>query len=192
MCIPAKLRRISGVIIITVLAVSCGFFDNDKNTVAEDENNPNAISLTYTVQPEDGAFAIMFPGTPDYTNEPVDTETGILENRMYIYEHSIHLAYMLAFTDYANDQIEQYHPDELLNNAMEGFTAEIGIIVEKKQKVSIQNHSGIEFTASGQGYWAFMRDYLVGNRLYQIGLLSTNGAVNEDDANAFFNSFKLK
>jgi len=188
-----KFNSIFYLFITAVFFSGCGLFEN-KNTSADtsETDNDSAITLSYTVDSDDERFSIQFPGAPDYTSEPVETESGILENNMYIYEHNISLAYMLAYTDYSTEEINSFDPNELLNNAMNGFTGEVGLTVDNTTKISLKKYPGIEFIASGEGYWAHMRDYLVENRLYQIGLLSTDGNVKEADANAFFNSFVLK
>lgn len=150
------------------------------------------ISLEYTVLSPDGRFSVSFPGKPEFSTEQVASDEGILDNNMYIYEYSAELVYMLAYTDYATEHVFNYDPDELLNNAMNGFVDEIGMTVQKSDKIKSGNHPGLEFIASGNQYYSHMCDFLVDARLYQIGLLSSGGKVNSDDASAFFSSFIIK
>ncbi len=174
-----------------LFAVSaCNFFDKNNDT-AEKPEIQTTIDLSHKVTAEDGTFSIKFPAKPDFSTEPVETEVGILDNNMYIYEHSVDFAYMVAFSDYPQEHIDKYEPYDLLDGAMTGFVGEIGMNIDKQDKIDINGHEGLEFIASGAGYWAHMRDYLVINRLYQIGILSTSGPVNDADAEAFFDSFKL-
>jgi len=176
--------------IVLFTTYSCNLFNKEKTEeVAEDIA---VIPLTKVIEAEDGTFQISFPGTPEYTSEPVETDAGIVQNNMYIYEHNVSLAYMLAYTDYPTEHIEGFDPYDLLTNAMNGFVGEVGLKVDKNEKVKIKGHPGIEFTASGDGYWAHMTDYLIDHRLYQVGILSTSGAVNTADAKAFFDSLILK
>lgn len=177
--------------LLFVFNYACNRSGNKNSETAENEEIAE-IELSFVVVPPDDSFVISFPGQPDFSSEPVETEAGLVENNMYIYEYNGSLAYMVAYTDYPPENIQNYDPYELLNNAMNGFVGEIGISVNDSEKINFQKHPGIEFTASGQGYWAHMRDYLIGHRLFQIGLLSTEKIVNKADALAFFESFNLK
>jgi hypothetical protein len=51
-------------------------------------------------------------------------------------------------------------------------------------------HPGILFHAQGSGMYCSMRDYLVDNRLYQLGILQMS-AITEQAENDFFDSFEL-
>jgi hypothetical protein len=180
------------ILILLVAFISgCNLFDKE-DPVSDEPVVETTIDLNYKTTADDGTFSIKFPSKPEFSTEPVETEVAILDNNMYILEYSIDLAYMVAYTDYPQDHIDQYDSYELLDGAMSGFVGEIGMTIDKQDKIDIKGHDGIEFVATGGGYWAHMRDYLVKNRLYQIGILSTSGPVNEADAEAFFDSFKLQ
>lgn len=177
-------------LVIIAFFTSCNFF-NKQDPDSSANVAETTIELTYEVTAEDGAFSIRFPAKPEFSVEPTETEIGVLSNNMYIYEHGIELSYMIAFSDYPQEYIGQYEPEGMLKGAMEGFVEATGMTVEKQEKIDIKGHEGIDFMASGGGYWGHMRDYLVENRLYQVGILSTSGPVNEVDTEAFLNSFKL-
>lgn len=181
-------------ILVLIIFSGCNMFQKDsaEADVPEEPVVEATIPLIHTLMAPDSSFTIDLPGEPEYSMEEVETEVGILQNNMYIYEYSYTLAYMIAYSDYPKDHIEKYDADELLQNSMNGFVGEIGMEIENNEKIKIKKHAGIEFVAAGGGYWAHMRDYLVDNRLYQIGLLSTAEAINEADAAAYLNSFKLK
>jgi hypothetical protein len=178
--------------IFLVVCQSCSFFNKDSSKDIAEIEPEATIELTHEATAPDGTFSIMFPGIPEFSSEAIETEVGMLDNYMYIYEHSYALAYMVAYTDYPEQYLEGEDSQELLNNAMYGFIEEIGSEPEKTNNITLDKHPGLEFTASGNGYWAHMRDYLVHNRLYQIGILSSSEKVNEGDALAFFKSFILK
>jgi hypothetical protein len=178
--------------IVLFTTYSCNLFNKEKTEEVVETEDVAVVALTKIIDAEDGTFQISFPGTPEFTSEPVETDAGLVQNNMYIYEHNVSLAYMLAYTDYPAEHIDGFDPYELLDNAMNGFVGEVGLAVDKNEKVKIKNFPGLEFIASGDGYWAHMTDYLVDNRLYQVGILSTSGKVNTADAKAFFDSLILK
>lgn len=175
-----------------IFANSCNFNKSNGDEADPTSLEQSQIPLTYSVSPQDNSFAISFPGQPDFTTESVETEAGIVQNNMYVYEHEDLIAYMISYTDYQIENIQDLDSQELLTNAKTGFVSEIGMKVLFSEEISINKFPGLEFTASGEGYGAHMRDYLVKNRLYQIGLLSADGSVNKEDADAFFNTFELQ
>ncbi len=179
--------------ILTILHISLFFVVscNFKESENEMQGKQPAINLEHTVHSPDGKFTISFPGKPEFSTESVASDEGILENNMYMYEYSQEIVYMLAYTEYEIKHIFGYDPYELLDNAMNGFVEEVGILVQKKEKIKTGEHPGIEFIASGTEYHAHICDYLVENRLYQIGILSSAGQIEPADADAFFSSFKL-
>jgi len=185
-----KIKLFFSFLILFAFFTSCNFFNkqdsSSKANVAE-----TTIELTYEVTADDGAFSIKFPAEPEFSIEPTETEVGTLFNKMYIYEYNVELSFMMAFCDYPQEYINQYEPYGMLKGAMEGFVEAIGMTIDQQEKIDIKGHEGIDFMASGGGYWGHMRDFLVENRLYQFGILSTSGPMNEVDTEAFLDSFKL-
>jgi len=176
--------------LLLVFCQSCNFFSKERSKdIAEVKYT---VELTYEITAPDGSFTIMFPGPPEFSSETIETEFGMLDNYMFIYEHSYSLAYMVAYSDYPDQHFEGEDSFDLLTNAMYGFIGEIGSKPEKTEKIRLDKYPGLEFTASGNGYSVYMRDYLVNNRLYQIGIMNSSEKVNEGDAIAFFNSFSIK
>jgi hypothetical protein len=187
---PGKLKKLHFFILFSaaLILTCCQYFRGSEDNSQQEKAH---IELAYRIDSPDGKFTVSFPGKPDFASEPIESEHGSILNNMYIYEHSSSLAYMLAFTDYPDNHIAPYDPYELLDNAMYGFVDEVGLKVDSAEKISSGSYPGIEFIASGDGFNAHMRDFLVDNRLYQIGILSSTGSLNHSDANAFFDTFSI-
>ncbi len=141
---------------------------------------------------EDGHFQIRFPGTPTESSDIVPTDVGDIEMVTLLYEKSATEVYMVAYSDYPSSMVSASSPEGLLNSAKEGALNNLEILVtENEQNISINDFPGISFRGNNGTYYVQYEMFLVGNRLYQVGILRDGSYVPEDKANAFFSSFKL-
>ena len=109
----------------------------------------------------------------------------------YMHEASLSEAYMVAYSDYPASAVKDSNTDEMLENAMGGFVGQLGITIEKQEKITMGDAKGISFKGTGNGVFTVMKDYLVDNRLYQIGILRSDRYPTDEEVNNFINSFKL-
>jgi len=189
-------------LVLVFFAFSCG---GSKTTEKESETTDNE-SVTNTnnetanansdeglFSDAEGNFKIRFPVAPTRSSQPITTDVGEITMVSFMYEQGDEAAYMLAYSDYPKTAIEGSNTQELLKNAMNGFVNSLQVNIEKEELISLGKSKGIYFTgknATGDLY-VIMKDYLVGNRLYQIGILQSNRYPTEKEVNDFINSFKL-
>jgi len=138
----------------------------------------------------EGDFKIMFPGIPKKAVSDVPTDLGTIKMYQYLYEASQSKVYIVGFSDYPEQYMQASKSMELLENAKIGFINNLQIKVTEENSIKIGNHPGIMFRASGNGWFVVMRDYLVNNRLFQIGILQDT-EVSEKDVEDFIYSFEL-
>jgi hypothetical protein len=136
-----------------------------------------------------GKFKIWFPATPTESSQVTETDLGEITLYNFIYETEV-VTYMVSYCDYPAESIKDSDITGLLNNAKDGFIGALGLTVKEEGTVSIQSYQGIWFDASGDTYYCVMRDYMVNNRLYQIGILKTE-QIRETEKQKFLNSFEL-
>lgn len=139
----------------------------------------------------DSKFKINFPGEPSEKEQDVETAVGPITMYSLMYE-GYNSAYMLAYSDYPSSFIKDGNKADLLDNAKGGFIGSLGIEVTYERKISIKGHPGIYFKAEGSGYYCVMKDYLVNNRLYQIGILRADRFPTNKEIDDYINTFSLK
>lgn len=166
----------------------------DENVTKTDDEKVDVKDDTKKVElftSEDGSFKIYFPGKPTLTKEPVDTELGKIQMYTYMYEESVSKVYMVAYSDYPKAAIESGDTDVMLDGAKNGFLKNLNLRIDEEKDITLGDYEGIYFKAQGGGYYTVMKDYLIENRLYQIGILTDKSYPSQTDIDAFLNSFEL-
>ena len=78
----------------------------------------------------------------------------------------------------------------LLDRAKNGFVKQLNLTVSDSMYMNYAKHPGVMFHAKSKLWTCAMRDFLVDNRLYQLGILQVN-AITDQEENDFFDSFEL-
>lgn len=170
---------------------------NNENTETITNNTENSNAETNVDPDKDlfvdnaGNFKIKFPGEPQKNTQAVETEIGNVNMITFMYEKDAGEAYMLAYSDYPEDIVAANDHNKLLQNAKGGFIGSLGITIEEEKEIKLGDHSGIYFKGKSADYFVVMKDYLVKNRLYQIGVLATGSYPSDEAVENFVNSFKL-
>jgi hypothetical protein len=137
-----------------------------------------------------GKFKITFPGTPSVSDNSIETDMGTVVLYQFLYETETS-AYMVGYTDYPADKMEGADVSQLLERAKKGFCESLGLTVSDEGTAYVGSHQGIWFNGTDNSqYYAVMRDFLVENRLYQIGILSTD-LISNDMKEIFLYSFEI-
>ena len=100
-------------------------------------------------------------------------------------------AHMLSFANYPEKHIKKTGSQALPENVKEGFIGKLGINVVEEKEISINNYVGIYFKASGNGLFCVIKNYIVNNRLYQIGILRSDRYPSDYEIRSYIDSFKL-
>jgi hypothetical protein len=137
-----------------------------------------------------GKYQIYFPGEPQYAYPELETAVGKVIMYQFIFESVSGDAYMVSYVDYPASVIEAANKEELLKNAAGGFINHLGLTLRNEVKINYGNHHGLMFYADNGQIYTIMRDFLVNNRLFQIGILMY-GEIPVEVENEFFDSFVL-
>lgn len=138
-----------------------------------------------------GSFAIDFQGTPEVTTEEVPTEVGSIMVTMYMYEKSRKEVHIVGHSDYPAELVALSDPMEMLKGAQEGVTGNLEAVPTDEKTSEFEGNKALEFRASGSGFNLAYKLILVGNRLYQIGIMKETDEVTAEEVDAFIGSFEL-
>jgi len=140
-----------------------------------------------STESEEGGFVISMPGEP----EPETREMEGAQGKVYLLTlQKRHRVYAVAWSDYAETELDALGADRLLDYAMEAGTEAISGTITRSLALQWQGHPGREFWADVPGGKAHYHLYLVGKRLYRLAIIhAPEFAANHD---AFFSSFKLQ
>ncbi len=137
----------------------------------------------------DGKFKISFPSTPTSQSNVQETDMGNVTVYMFISEDQGG-AYLVSYVDYPANKMDNLDKKELLNKAKNGFVQALNLTTTDSMFMNYAKHPGILFHANDGKTFVSIRDYLVENRLYQLGMLKYE-AITDQEENDFFDSFEL-
>ena len=145
---------------------------------------------------EEGNFSISFPGEPTESSQEVSTALGPIAIIFYTYE-TRSCAYIVSYSDYPAEIIEQTDPDALLSGAQSGAVNNVNGQLIRSKDIYIESYQGKEIVFKipksermPPGGISKARFYLVDNRLYQIMRIQGGSKLSEA-TDQFFESFEL-
>jgi len=134
---------------------------------------------------ENGKFKIVFPGEYTYQTEKIDTDAGLVDMHMYMYEDE-YSAYLISYSDYP-DTFDESLVSESLQGAKDGFIENLQLEETYSLEIRMNGYPGLYYKAEGGDYYAIMYVILRDNRLYQVGVLQQYSYADPE----FLESFKL-
>ncbi len=183
---------------LVVTSCSSGGSDNqDIIDVQEEEVSQDLNSTWIDFENEDGKFKVKLPGQPTQSSTKEPTVVGDILVEMFLYEESSTMAYIVGYNDYpsglfegADDEVYQ----NMLDGGVEGFTSNVGLDkIESKEDFTMGEGKGIFVKAKStiNTFHVFYKAIIVGNRLYQVGILRDGSYPAQDKSDAFFDSFEI-
>jgi hypothetical protein len=137
-----------------------------------------------------GKFQISFPGEPTYGVQDVETDMGTVKMYTFMYESS-NAVYMASYVDYPADKIAGQDIEAMLKRAAGGYIDALKLESRSQSIINYGTNKGILFYADNGSMYTVMRDYMVKNRLFQVGILQMS-AIDIQVENDFFDSFVIK
>ncbi len=145
---------------------------------------------------KEGAFAVLAPVTPVYRKQTSTTPGGTFDIHFFAATAAPY-TYAVSYLDFPQAQIEESGAAAVLEANRDSFAAGVRGKLAGDEKISLERHPGRAFRverpgeapAAGKEYR--VRQYLVGNRLYQVIAVSPRAAGSSPDLSRFLDSFKL-
>jgi hypothetical protein len=164
----------------------CAFMALSFNSLAQG----NHYYSNNTLHDPYGKFQLNFPEEPKYSSQDIDIAGGSVRMYQFMYE-TANSVLMVSYVDYPESQIAGQDMDALLKKAAGGFIGQLKLTSKSETIINYGVNKGILFYADNGSMYTVMRDYIVKNRLYQVGILQY-GAVDIKVENEFFDSFVLQ
>ena len=137
---------------------------------------------------EQGRFSVLMPGTPEESNDTVQSDHGPYTTHMFILRSQGNV-FVVGWVDY--DPSFKFNLQTELEANRDNFVKGIkGTLVESRS-VKIDGYQALEFTAETPTRVFRSRVYMVGRRPYQIIVGSQKGTDDSENVNKFLDSFKV-
>lgn len=148
-----------------------------------------------TFSSEIGAFTIAAPAPFEEVQQSVETPVGPVDIYTFTAETN-HSAYVVAFSDYPIEMVDQSNPESLLNSSRDGAINNLGGTLVSEEMIEVSGYPGRSLVIAAQGptnqpATINSHIYLVDNRLYQILVVSPDNQKSTLKPQTFLESFKL-
>ncbi len=147
--------------------------------------------------PEGGGFSVRFPGKPKESTQSPKSELGEVTVHTATFATSDGNVYMVSYTDLPAAAVKPDAVKTLFEGVREGVRAQYETVKEDKEinfsvgGMKVPAHE-LLLANDKSKQQARLRVMIVGNRMYQIGLIGAASFVDKDkNATAFLNSFKV-
>ena len=142
---------------------------------------------------KEGRFSVLVPDTPSEQTQNLNTGVGAIDLHFFIVEQD-GFQYLVSYNDYPAAMAREADADKVLDGARDGVVANVQGRLLNEVKVWLADYPGRELRIRiPEGRQAMRtRLYFVGNRLYQVGVLSAEDSAAADEVSKFLNSFKLQ
>lgn len=149
-----------------------------------------------TFASETGEFSIAAPAAFEETQQSVETPVGPVDIYTFTAETD-DTAYVVAYSDYPTEIIEQTDPQVLLDSSRDGAVTNLGGTLVSEEVIDLEGNPGrslvINATANeDQAATINSRIYLVDNRLYQVLVVAPEGESTPEASETFLDSFDLQ
>lgn len=141
-----------------------------------------------------GDFSIVFPGSPKEHQHTTTSEIGKIELTQYIYGKNDTDAWVASFSDYPKRMIQLGNTKQLLKGIKYRILEDLRATVLSEETIELENqYDGLSFVAKvkKRDLNISYKIFLVNNRVYQLSMYSSIGAIQAQDSIEFFGSFKL-
>lgn len=149
-------------------------------------------SQSYVLSNSAKDFTINFPAEPEYSLENTDTDVGVIAMHMYSYALSEDMVYMVMYSDFPDGMMDGQDPQDILSGAKEGLVSDFeDMEVLNNDVISVQGNPGRFYKSKNDDLVVLDKMVLVGNRLYQIMILTYYSDISEIHLQSFVNTFLL-
>ena len=133
--------------------------------------------------PEGGGFSVLFPTKPveaitTKTNYTLHSFTSVAGRGTYV----------ASYADYKQIKLE---PAAFLISNRDRFNKSMQAKLTSNREITLNGHTGLEFTSENSAANIRSQIFLVGNRLYQTVTMILRDVDQTTYVNRFFDSFKL-
>jgi hypothetical protein len=136
-----------------------------------------------TLAPEGAGFSVLFPGK---ANETVDKKTSFT---LHLFNLTVGRAtYIASYSDYLPGKLD---PATALTANRDKFNKSLQATLISNREITIDGHTGIEFTSETPAANVKSQLFLIGNRMYQTVAFVFRDVDETRNVNRFFDSFKL-
>jgi hypothetical protein len=133
--------------------------------------------------PEDAGFSVSFPAA---AIERIDKKSSYT---MHAFTVTVGRAtYVASYSDYLPGKID---PQTALTANRDKFNKGLQATLTSNREITLDGHTGIEFTSETPAHNVKSQLFLVGNRMFQTATLVYKDVDETRNVNRFFESFKF-
>jgi len=142
---------------------------------------------------EDGTFSIEMPGKPKASKIilPVEERETYLD--IFMVDEKEGFVFSLAYIDFTNEVLQKKSVEQRLNDARDGAVLNVQGALLSEAEVSIKQYPGREIMIRSVDGESIIKSrfFLVGNRQYQLMVITTKDKIESFTVRRFLDSFNI-
>lgn len=154
---------------------------NENPLRIEDKSDWQEVSL------KSGSFSVLMPGSPQEFRDVLETAGGIFNLKGFVVEGD----FGRFIVGYSDEGVELGKTASILGSVGDGLINRVGGEVVRYRVIDLASHPGRELRLQNSGEVMIFRLYLVGRRLYVLGVSTSRGKEGDSQVGKFFDSFRL-
>ncbi|MCX6735412.1 MAG: hypothetical protein NTZ25_05915 [Candidatus Peregrinibacteria bacterium] len=179
-----------------LVLTACGSSTPAANPAAPATKTDAKTATVEAFVSKEGNFSINFPGKPEVSSDKIDGDGGGFKATMtsYSYASDDNHAFLVAYTDITAGEFTKEEARKVLKDEQGGALGSFGIKApeEEKDMDYDANSAGLRYKAKGDdGTHLIAQTYFIGNRLYQIEMLTMGAYPTDEEIKNFTGTFKV-
>ncbi len=142
----------------------------------------------------EGRFSVVMPSKPETGVRDVDTAVGILKLHTFGASNTTG-QFLISYADYPNESTTATQQEAVLDGVRGGVIKGLNADLISETRVTIKGYPGRELRATrtieGTQVVFSWKMFLVGKRLYQLGVATSKADAESPDIQKFFMSFQI-
>jgi hypothetical protein len=145
--------------------------------------------------PPGGNFTVSFPGTPAEVKQSITTPAGNVAVNLYVVANAAEQSqYVAGYSDLLPEIAQKLKPEQILDTVRQEVVMKLpGTKILEEKPIALDGAPGRDLTfdagAAGQGRFRF---YLVGSRLFRVGVAGPAAKLTSPEAEKFMASFRIQ
>ena len=174
------MRKIFLALLVSLLVIAEAAAQDPKAPQAKTKTDPTGWE---EFAPEGGGFTILFP------TQPIEATTAKTNYTLHSFTAVAGRGtYVASYADYKQIKLE---PAAFLISNRDRFNKSMQATPVSSREITVNGHSGLEFTSRNSAADIKSQIFLVGNRLYQTATVIMRDVDQTTYVNRFFESFKF-
>ena len=139
---------------------------------------------------KEGRMSVLLPGVPNESIKTLNSDVGTIDLHIFDLDKG-DIYFAVSYSDYPDSLVKSLSVSKHLDNAREGALANTMATLTAEEIIEVEGYEGRLLSAKiGEDYALRAKFFLVGNRLYQLIIVTNKNNLYSSHIKEVIDSFK--